>query len=166
MQIKKSHHNSKPQSTFLLRPHHIILQQLLSSALSANYKSIISSTFTSNSCSSHSYQNLSNNNPNHITTSYKRQFKYSSSSPNFSDQLQLDDAGSIPTINITTPLEIQRLVTIDSKKQQNHIQSTHRYQYDSSFHSSDSDIYALNEPVKQNPQYRCHQYYLSSTLLQ
>ena len=109
------YHNTTPQITFLLRPPHITLQQPLSSTSSSNNWSIVSSSFTSNYCSSHSYQHLSNTDPNCITTSYKRPSKYSPSSSNSFDQLQLDDASSTPTINIATSLGLPQFTLIPSE---------------------------------------------------
>ena len=147
----KLSHPTISHSTFLVRPPKLNLQQLRPYASSSNNSSIKSSLFTSNDCSSNSSQHMSKTHLNPYTTSANRPSKYSSPSSSSSNQLQLDDDSSALIPNIATPLGIQRLITIDSKKQQTDTQPKHSYHYNSLFPSSDSDRYAITKSLQQNP---------------
>ena len=85
------------------------------------------------------------------TTSYTRPSKYFSPSSLSSNQLQLDDDEPLPIPSIATPLGIQKLIAIDRKKEQTDTQSKHLYHYDTPFHSSDSDRYAINKLLQSTP---------------
>ena len=101
---------------------------------------LVSSSFTSNDCSQYP-QHLSHNTYNDINTTYHKLSNCSSSS-NSSEHLKNDDGKSLPTTNVATFIGIQKLMELDRHKIQNIIQSKHSYQYDSPFHSSDSNRYA------------------------
>ena len=95
---------------------------------------------------------LVNNTSHHISTIYKRPSTFPSSSSYSSAHLTLVDVEPPPTINITILLGIQRLIALDSQKQQNHIISKYYYTYKSPFHFSDSDRYASLNLVLHTPQ--------------
>ena len=137
-----------PQSTFLLRPPHITLQHNLSSVSSSNHSSLLSSSFTSNDCLIQSFHH-SNNTSNHFKTNYQRLF-YCTSSSISSNHITHNDDTSLPTTNIVTPFGIQKLIESDRKKQNIIIPSKHGYQYDSPFHSSDSERCAPSVPSSHN----------------
>ena len=138
-----------PQSTFLLRTSLITLQYNLFSASSSNHSSLVSSPFTSNDCSHQSSHHLSHNTSNHIKTNYQRLSNYTPSSIS-SDRITHDDDASLPTTNTATPLGIQKAISLDRQKKKNIIPSKHGYQYDSPFHSSNSDRYVSSESSPHN----------------
>ena len=80
------------------------------------------------------FQNTYNN----INTTYHR-LSNGSISSNSSENLKNDDGKSLPTINVVTFNGIQKLMELDRHKIEDIIQSKHSYQYDSPFHSSDSN---------------------------
>ena len=145
-------HQSIPQSIFFLRPAHTNPPHNLSSASISNPRSLASSSFTSNDCSYQSPYPLVNNTSYHISTICKRPSTFLSSPSHSSAHLTLVDVEPPHTINIAISLGIQRLIALDSQKQQNHITSKYCYTYDSPFHSSDSDRYAPFNPAPHTPQ--------------
>ena len=87
--------------------------------------------------------------PTNFKTNYQRLSHYTTSSIS-SHHITHDDDTSLPTTNIATPFGIQKLFELDHQKQNIIILSKNCYQYDSPFHSSDSDMYAPPTPSSHN----------------
>ena len=87
-----------------------------------------------------------------LKTNYQR-LSHCTSSSIFSDHITHDDNTSLPTTDISTLFGIQKLIELDRQKQNIIISSKYGYQYDSPFHSSDSDKYAPPTPSSHNTQF-------------